>query len=140
MTCIEHNGTEDATWNVTEDPNCIRSTFKKMKEKKKGRKKKPHYVLTYCYNLEDGKGKIIVEEEKTLVLKEDEPANPDNPGDDPTDDPSDDPTDNPSDNPTDKPVDPNPSEKDSGCKKDVSMVIISLISLSSLLVLIRKRK
>ena len=98
------------------------------------------YVLTYCYNLEDGKGKIIVEEEKTLVLKEDEPANPDNPGDDPTDDPSDDPTDDPSDNPTDKPVDPNPSEKDSGCKKDVSMVIISLISLSSLLVLIRKRK
>ena len=79
-------------------------------------------------------------EEKTLVLKEDEPANPDNPGDDPTDDPSDDTTDNPSDNPTDKPVDPNPSEKDSGCKKDVSMVIISLISLSSLLVLIRKRK
>ena len=39
-----------------------------------------------------------------------------------------------------EPSDPNPSDKDSGCKKDVSMVIISLISLSSLLVLIRKRK
>jgi hypothetical protein len=89
------------------------------------------YVLTYCYNLEDGKGKIIIEENKTLVLKEDEPTNPDNPGDDPTDDPVDDPT--------DKPVDPSDDEK-SGCKKDASMVIVSLISLSSLLVLIKKRK
>ena len=73
-----------------------------------------YYVLTYCYDLQDGKGRIVIEEEKTLVLKEDEPT--------------DDPTDNPGD------------DKDSGCKKDVSMVIISLISLSSLLVLIRKRK
>jgi hypothetical protein len=36
---------------------------------------------------------------------------------------------------------PNPSDDEkSGCKKDASMVIISLISLSSLLVLIKKRK
>ena len=94
------------------------------------------YVLTYCYNLEDGKGKIVIEEEKTLVLKEDDPTdpgdNPDNPGDDPT---------NP-DNPGDEPTNPNnPSDdKESGCKKDISMVIVSLISLSSLLVLIKKRK
>ena len=75
------------------------------------------YVLTYCYDLQDGKGRIVIEEEKTLVLKEDEPT----------------------DDPTDKPENPS-DDKDSGCKKDVSMVIISLISLSSLLVLIRKRK
>ena len=113
---------------------------------------KVEFDVLVAYDLNDGLGVVETTEKYVCILETgkvylsgEEPDDPvdnptDNPSDDPSDNPSDDPTDDPTDNPTDKPVDPNPSDKDSGCKKDVSMVIISLISLSSLLVLIRKRK
>lgn len=92
--------------------------------------KELEYVLTYCYDIEDGKEKKVIEENKVLKLKEDEPTKPDNPTvpDDPT-------------KPNDPvvPSDPKDDEK-SGCKKDALVLITSLISLSTIFVLFRKRK
>lgn len=92
--------------------------------------KELEYVLTYCYDIEDGKEKKVIEENKVLKLKEDEPTIPDNPT--VPDDPSkpDDPV---------VPDDPKDDEK-SGCKKDALVLITSLISLSTIFVLFRKRK
>lgn len=92
--------------------------------------KKLEYTLTYSYDLKDGKDKVIVSEDKVLVLEEDDPSN--EPGNEPNDDPSTDPTPEPSD-----PVETQPGK---GCKDDASLLVISLISLSSALVLVRKRK
>ena len=108
---------------------------------------KVEFDVLIAYDLNDGLGAIEITEKYVCILETgkvylsgEEPDDPvDNPTDNPGDDPTDDPTDNPVDDPTDKPETPS-DEKDSGCKKDASMVIISLISLSSLLVLIRKRK
>ena len=108
---------------------------------------KVEFDVLIAYDLNDGLGAIEITEKYVCILETgkvylsgEEPDDPvDNPTDNPGDDPTDDPTDDPVDDPTDKPENPS-DEKDSGCKKDVSMVIISLISLSSLLVLIRKRK
>ncbi len=88
------------------------------------------YTLTYSYDLQDGKDKVIIEEDKVLKLKEEEPTPPDNPTT-PPDNPS-----NPGDN---TPNDDKDNEK-SGCKKDALVLITSLISLSTILVLFRKRK
>ncbi len=86
--------------------------------------KELEYVLTYCYDIEDGKEKKVIEENKVLKLKEDEPAKPDDPTvpNDPV-----------------VPSDPKDDEK-SGCKKDALVLITSLISLSTIFVLFRKRK
>ena len=108
---------------------------------------KVEFDVLIAYDLNDGLGAIEITEKYVCILETgkvylsgEEPDDPvDNPTDNPGDDPTDDPTDDPVDDPTDKPENPS-DDKDSGCKKDVSMVIISLISLSSLLVLIRKRK
>lgn len=92
--------------------------------------KELEYVITYSYDIKDGKEKVIIEENKILKLKEDEPTIPDNPT--VPDDPSkpDDPV---------VPDDPKDDEK-SGCKKDAFILITSLISLSTIFVLFRKRK
>ena len=108
---------------------------------------KVEFDVLIAYDLNDGLGAIEITEKYVCILETgkvylsgEEPDDPvDNPTDNPGDDPTDDPTDDPVDDPTDKPENPS-DDKDSGCKKDVSMVIVSLISLSSLLVLIRKRK
>ena len=108
---------------------------------------KVEFDVLIAYDLNDGLGAIEITEKYVCILETgkvylsgEEPDDPiDNPTDNPGDDPTDDPIDDPVDDPTDKPENPS-DDKDSGCKKDVSMVIISLISLSSLLVLIRKRK
>ena len=108
---------------------------------------KVEFDVLIAYDLNDGLGAIEITEKYVCILETgkvylfgEEPDDPvDNPTDNPVDDPTDDPTDDPVDDPTDKPENPS-DDKDSGCKKDVSMVIISLISLSSLLALIRKRK
>lgn len=83
-----------------------------------------NYTITYCYNLygpNDTEHKVSFEENKVLNLSEDEPSNPSNP------------------------TDPNPSIKpseddSSGCKKDLSLIIVSLISLSTIFILIKKRR
>ena len=108
---------------------------------------KVEFDVLVTYDLNDGLGLVETTEKYVCILETgkvylsgEEPDDPvDNPTDNPTDDPADNPADDPVDEPTDKPVDPS-IDKESGCKKDISMVIVSLISLSSLLVLIRKRK
>ena len=108
---------------------------------------KVEFDVLVAYDLNDGLGVVETTEKYVCILETgkvylsgEEPDDPvDNPTDNPTDDPADNPADDPVDEPTDKPVDPS-IDKESGCKKDISMVIVSLISLSSLLVLIRKRK
>ena len=90
------------------------------------------------YNLNDGLGMVETTEKYVCILKTGmvylSGQEPDDPVDDPTDDPIDNPTDNPVDDPIDVPTEP---EK-SGCKKDLSVVIISIISLSGLLILLKK--
>ena len=108
---------------------------------------KVEFDVLVAYDLNDGLGVVETTEKYVCILETgkvylsgEEPDDPvDNPTDNPGDNPGDDPTDDPVDEPIDKPVDPS-DDKESGCKKDASMVIISLISLSSLLVLIKKRK
>ena len=108
---------------------------------------KVEFDVLVAYDLNDGSGVVETTEKYVCILETgkvylsgEEPDDPvDNPTDNPGDNPGDEPTDDPVDEPTDKPVDPSDDEE-SGCKKDASMVIISLISLSSLLVLIKKRK
>ena len=108
---------------------------------------KLEFDVLVAYDLNDGLGVVETTEKYVCILETgkvylsgEEPDDPvDNPTDNPGDNPGDEPTDDPVDEPTDKPVDPSDDEE-SGCKKDASMVIISLISLSSLLVLIKKRK
>ena len=39
-----------------------------------------------------------------------------------------------------EPIDPDNDDKKSGCKKDLSALVVSIISLSSLLILIKKRE
>lgn len=100
---------------------------------------KLEYVLTYCYNLQDGKDKVIIEEEKVLQLVEDDD---DNKNDDPSvDDPVVTPP-NPDDDKPNQDTDNNNNNEDkkSGCKKDALILISSLISLSTIFVLLRKRK
>ncbi len=92
--------------------------------------KELEYTLTYSYDLQDGKEKVIIEEAKVLKLKEEDSTPPDNPTT-PPDNPS-----NPGDN---RPNEDKDNEK-SGCKKDALVLITSLISLSTILVLFRKRK
>ena len=108
---------------------------------------KVEFDVLVAYDLNDGSGVVESTEKYVCILETgkvylsgEEPDDPvDNPTDNPGDNPGDEPTDDPVDEPTDKPVDPS-DDKESGCKKDASMVIVSLISLSSLLVLIKKRK
>ena len=108
---------------------------------------KVEFDVLVAYDLNDGLGVVETTEKYVCILETgkvylsgEEPDDPvDNPTDNPTDDPADNPADDPVDEPADKPVDPS-IDKESGCKKDISMVIVSLISLSSLLVLVRKRK
>ena len=108
---------------------------------------KVEFDVLVAYDLNDGLGVVETTEKYVCILETgkvylsgEEPDDPvDNPTDNPTDDPADNPADDPVDEPADEPVDPS-IDKESGCKKDISMVIVSLISLSSLLVLVRKRK
>jgi hypothetical protein len=108
---------------------------------------KVEFDVLIAYDLNDGLGAIEITEKYVCILETgkvylsgEEPDDPvDNPTDNPGDNPTDDPTDDPVDDPTDKPETPS-DNKDSGCKKDLSIVLVSLISLSSLLILIKKRE
>ena len=116
---------------------------------------KLEYVLTYSYDLKDGKDKVIIEENKVLQLVEDDPVDPVPPVDEPTDPvpPVDEPTDpvppvedpNEPNDPVEDPEQPvqpsTPSEPEKkGCKKDLLIIVSSFISLATVLVLFRKRK
>lgn len=93
--------------------------------------KELEYILTYSYDLKDGKDKIVIEENKVLKLKDEGPTPPDNPTT-PPDNPG---NDNPGDN-----NQGNDNNKEKGCKKDALVLITSFVSLSTVLVLFRKRK
>lgn len=91
---------------------------------------KLEYILTYSYNLygpNDTDHKVTFEENKVLNLSEDEPNNPSTP------------------NAPSTPTNPDPSIKpgdgdSKGCKSELSLIVVSLISLSTMIVLIKKRR
>lgn len=83
--------------------------------------KELEYILTYSYDLKDGKEKVVIEENKVLKLEDEEHS-----------DPLDPPT-------SIDPVDPGKDDQ-SGCTKDLSLVILSLISLSTTLIFFKKRR
>lgn len=91
--------------------------------------KKLDYLLTFSYDLKDGKDKVVIEENKILILIEDDPINPE-----PNDPVLPDVPCVPEVPEGDKPV------EEKGCKKETLFIISSLISLSTILVLFRKRK
>lgn len=86
-----------------------------------------NYTLTYSYNLygpNDTEHKVTFEENKVLNLKNEEPSDsitPDNPS---IPDDSNDSANNPQ----------------QGCKKNLSILVVSLISLSTVFVFIKKRQ
>ena len=75
------------------------------------------FDILISYNLNDGKGKIETTEHVIHKLKVDEPTTPTDPVTPPTDD-----------------------DKKKGCKKDLSVFVVSTISLAGLAVLLKKRE
>ncbi|MBQ8292350.1 MAG: phosphodiester glycosidase family protein [Bacilli bacterium] len=91
---------------------------------------KIEYTVSIAYNLfdvNDTSKKVVTDEVKTLVLKEDKPTDPDDP-------------DIPDPLPDEPEIKPTPTPSKDGCKKELQVITLSIISLSCIALIFRKRK